>query len=310
MTRFPKFDFNELYLFVQVVKAGSFSAAGRSLNIPKATVSRKVAQLEANLETRLLYRTTRHLSLTEVGRLYYDRCTRILADLEEANLMVTAHQDIPHGTLRLTAPFSFGNAILNRWLAAFLDQYPQVTLDVILTNQYLDLLTDRIDVAFSGGPLEESSLSYRKVCDLPYWVCASSTYLETYGVPETPFDLLDHRCLCFATGSAPAGYPWRFKQDQEEIEIIIPGRVLVNDVTFARRAVLSGFGITYLPGTLVRDDILQGRLVHLLTAWPMAEREVFMVYRGDRLLAPKVQAFLEFVEEQIPSLRDWLTSAA
>ena len=310
MSGFLEFDFNELYLFVQVVKAGSFSAAGRSLNVPKTTISRKVAQLEANLGVRLLHRTTRHLRLTEVGRVYYDQCTRIFSDLEEANLMVTARQDIPHGTLRITAPSSFGTAILNRWIDEFLICHDQVTLDLILTNQYLDLLAEGIDVAFRGGPLGNSSFNTRKVCDLPYWICASPSYIDANGMPETPTDLLHHRCICFSTGSAPTGYPWRFQKGQEWIEMDIPGRLLVNDVTFARQAALAGFGISYLPGTIIRDDIWKNRLVKLLSPWPMAEREVFMVYRSDRLLSPKVSAFLEFVDHQIPVLCDWLASVS
>ncbi|MEM9450081.1 MAG: LysR family transcriptional regulator [Cyanobacteria bacterium P01_E01_bin.6] len=310
MAGVPNFDFNELYLFVQVVKAGSFSAAGRSLNIPKTTISRKVAQLEANLGVRLLHRTTRHLKLTEVGRIYYDQCTRIISDLEEANLMVTARQNIPYGTLRVTAPSSFGTTVLNHWIDGFLIQYDQVTLDVILTNQYLDLLAEDIDVAFRGGPLRHSSFNTRKICNLPFWVCASPSYLDANGIPEIPSDLLNHRCICFSTGSAPTGYPWRFQQGQEWTEIDISGRILVNDVAFARQTVLAGFGISYLPGTLIRDDIEQRKLVRLLSPWPMAEREIFMVYRSDRLLSSKVRAFLEFVEDQVPILCDWLDSAA
>jgi len=306
MAGFPDFDFNELYLFVQVAKAGSFSAAGRSLDVPKTTISRKVARLEANLGARLLHRTTRHLSLTDIGRVYYEHCTRILADLEEANLMVMAQQAVPHGTLRLTAPSSFGTTILNRWIDAFLNHHPQVTLDVILTNQYLDLLSEGIDVAFRGGPLSDSSLSSVKVCDMPYWICASPSYLESHRTPQIPTDLMHHRCICFSTGSAPTGHPWRFKQNHDWFELEIPGRVLANDVTFARQAVLSGFGISYLPGTMVRDDIQEGRLEKLLLPWPMAEREMFMVYRGDRLLSPKLRAFLAFVDEQIPLLQSWL----
>lgn len=310
MTGFSSFDFNEIYLFTQVVKTGSFSAAGRSLNIPKATISRKVAQLETSLGARLLNRTTRHLSLTEVGLIYYERCTRILADLEEANLMVTARQEIPRGRLRLTAPSSFGTAILNHWIDEFLTCYDQVTLDVILTNRYLDLLSEEIDVAFRGGPLSDASLNSRKICDLPYWICASPAYLDQFGEPQTPTELQQHHCICFSTGSAPSGSPWTFQQDHAWIEVKITGRVLVNDVALARQAVLAGSGISYLPGTLVRDDIREGRLIRLLANWPMAEREMFMVYRGDRLLSPKLRAFLDFVEERLPALQSSLASAS
>lgn len=312
MTDLSSFDFNKIYLFTQVVKAGSFSAAGRSLNVPKTTISRKVAQLEAHLGVRLLHRTTRHLSLTEIGRIYYERCTRILMDLEEANLMVTTRQEIPRGQLRLTAPSSFGTAILNHWMKEFLTCYDQVTLNVILTNRYVDLFREGIDVAFRGGPLRDSSLSHRKVCDLPYWICASPAYLALHGEPQTPFELQNHWCICFSTGSAPTGHSWRFQHAHQHahqwIDVDIPGRILVNDVAFARRAVLAGSGISYFPGTMVHDDIRSGQLVRLLPTWPMAEREVFMVYRGDRLLSPKVKAFLDFVEAQSSKLQAWLRS--
>ena len=304
----PPVDFNEMYLFIQVVKAGSFSAAGRSLGIPKTTISRKVAHLEATLGSRLLHRTTRHQSLTDIGQLYYDRCTNILADLEEANRMVTVRQEVPVGTLRLTAPSSFGTAILNQWMDDFLTHHKQVKLDVVLTNQYLDLLAEGIDIAFRGGPLADSSLNHRKVCDLPYWVCASPTYLDVYGIPKDPADLNHHRCISFSTGRSPSGAPWRFRDHLGWVEINMDAQMIVNDVSFAHQAILSGGGISYFPGTMVRDDIQNGRLVRLLSAWPLTTREVYLVYRGDRLLSPKVRAFLEFVEEKIPDLLTWLAS--
>ena len=157
----PQFDLNEMAIFVKVVQTGSFIGASRALDIPKATISRKLAQLEETLGSRLLQRTTRKVNLTEVGRVYYEHCARILGDIEEANLMVTALQSVPSGTLRISASVVFATTVLHHWLAEFLQQYERVNTELILTTRYVDLVAEGIDLAFRAAPWGDSVTAHK-----------------------------------------------------------------------------------------------------------------------------------------------------
>lgn len=194
--------------------------------IPKTTVSRKIAQLEKTLGVRLLQRTTRKVNLTEVGRLYFDRCVKILGDLKEANLAVAEMQAIPYGTLRLSASVVFGVTILNHWLAEFMCQYPQVNVEVLVTNQYVDMVDKGIDVAVRAGPLADSTLVAHPLGAVPYWLCASPTYLLDHGEPTSPQDLNHHSCLSIVSETLSELIPWTMKRGKEQIEIKAPNRLL------------------------------------------------------------------------------------
>lgn len=194
--------------------------------IPKTTVSRKIAQLEKTLGVRLLQRTTRKVNLTEVGRLYFDRCVKILGDLKEANLAVAEMQAIPYGTLRLSASVVFGVTILNHWLAEFMCQYPQVNVEVLVTNQYVDMVDKGIDVAVRAGPLADSTLVAHPLGAVPYWLCASPTYLLDHREPTSPQDLNHHSCLSIVSETLSELIPWTMKRGKEQIEIKAPNRLL------------------------------------------------------------------------------------
>ena len=301
-------DLNEVTIFVKVVKAGSFIGASRTLNIPKTTVSRKIAQLEEALGVRLLQRTTRKVNLTEVGRLYFERCVKILGDLEEANLAVTEMQAVPYGTLRLSTSVVLGVTILNHWLAEFMRQYPQVNVEVLVTNQYLDMVDKGIDVAVRAGPLADSTLVAHGLGAVPYWLCASPTYLEAHGEPTSPQELNHHSCLSIVSETLSELIPWTMKRGKEQLEIKAPNRLRVNDFLFIKQALLNSCGIAYVPNIVVLDEVQTGTLVRVLADWQLIERELYLVYPSDRHLSPKVRAFVEFVYQKVTPQAPWLNT--
>lgn len=300
-------DLNEVTIFVKVVQSGSFIGASRALDIPKATISRKIAQLEATLKVRLLQRTTRKVNLTEVGRLYFDCCVRILEDLEAANLAVAEMQAVPYGTLRLSASVVLGMTILHHWVADFMGQYPQIDIEVLLTNQYVDIVAQGIDAAIRAD-VPDSSLVSHRLGRVPYWVCASPTYLTTHAEPNSPQDLAQHTCLSVVSENLLEILPWSFKRGREVVEIKVPNRIRTNDFLFVKQLLVTGSGIAFIPSYLVVDEIQSGKLIRLLSDWKLSERDLYLVYPSDRYLSPKLRAWVEFVYQQITSQSSWLIS--
>jgi LysR family transcriptional regulator, regulator for bpeEF and oprC len=298
-------DLNEVTIFVKVVQAGSFIGASRALDIPKATISRKIAQLEATLKVRLLQRTTRKVSLTEVGRLYFDRCVRVLEDLEAANLAVAELQSMPYGTLRLSASVVFGVTILDRWVADFMALYPQINVEVFLTNQYVDLVAKGIDAAIRSG-VPDSALVSHRLGAAPYWICASSTYLATHPTPTHPQELLDHICFSIASDNLSEILPWSLKRGKEILEVKVPSRLRTNDFLMIKQLLIAGNGVAFVPSLLAIAEVQTGALVRLLSDWHLPERELYLVYPSDRHLSPKLRAWVEFVQQQLISEPSWL----
>ena len=299
------YDLNEIAIFVSVVQAGSFIGASRRLDIPKATVSRKIAQLEKSLGARLMQRTTRKINLTEIGQLYFDRCVRILDDLEEANLTVAQMRAVPYGTLRISVSVAFGVAILHQWVAEFMARYPQVCVEVLLTNQYVDLVAKGIDLAVRSGPLADSSLVKHRLGVVPYWLCASSDYLDLYGMPLSPQDLTQHKCLTIMSLSMSEIIPWTMKKDKQFVEVKPRNYLRVNDFLFVKQLLLDCCGIGYVPSITVLNEVHNGTLIRLLPDWTLTEREIYLVYPSDRYLSPKVRAFVEFVRQKVTPFAPW-----
>jgi DNA-binding transcriptional LysR family regulator len=301
-------DLNEVTIFVKVVQTGSFIGASRILDIPKATVSRKIAQLEETLGVRLLQRTTRKVNLTEVGRLYFDRCVRILDDLAEANLAVAEMQAIPYGTLRISASVVFGVTILHQWIFEFTRLYPQVKIEVFLSNQYVDMVTKGIDLAVRSGSLSDSSLVMHKLGEVPYWLCASPKYLASHGIPTIPTDLHQHHCITIMSESLSEIIPWTMKQGKELMEVKPEYRLRANDFLLIKQLLLSDFGIAYVPSITVLEEISNGSLVRVLSDWALMERELYLVYPSDRHLSPKVRALIEFIYQKVTPQAPWSTT--
>lgn len=294
-----QFDLNEIAIFVKVVDAGSFTGAAKSLGLPKSTVSRKITQLEERLGVRLLQRTTRTLSLTDTGSAYYNQCSRIISDVEEANIAVTEMQSKPTGLLRVTAPMLFGSRVLSDLVAEFLKNNPEIQVDMVLTDQTLDLIQEGIDVAFRVGQLADSSLIARSLGHVNIITCASPEYIAKHGQPESPADLKNHQTITWLQTST-----WEF-DSPEQLSVEIKPRVRVNDAESLHKLALEHMGITRLPAFLCADDIKKSRLVPVLCDWVYRTTPINAMYTSNRHLSVKVRSFVEFVVERLRENPPW-----
>jgi DNA-binding transcriptional LysR family regulator len=281
-------------VFAKVVDAGSFAAAARHFGMSPAMATTHVQTLEERLGVRLLNRTTRRVSATEVGQNFYERCLRILSDLEEAEGAAGELQSAPRGLLRVTAPVSFGTRKLVPAIADYLVSYPDVSIDLSLDDPYLDLLEKRFDLAIRLGHLADSSLIARKLCTLATILCASPGYLEKNSAPRTPRDLIGHNCLVY-TYATPQSV-WNFvDQNGKEDVVRISGRFLADSGDALLALVLRDGGVVLGPDYLVDDDLKAGRLIRLLPEYATPETAVHAVYPHSRHLSAKTRTFIDFL---------------
>lgn len=296
--------FAAIQAFVRVAETGSFTAAAERLRSSKSAVSRHVAALEAELGARLFHRTTRSLTLTEAGRGYCERATRILADLDDANLSVSRLQAAPRGKLRVNAPMSFGFLHLAPAIPDFLFRYPDVEIDMIMNDRFVDLVDEGFDVAVRIGALEDSSLVARRLAPMRRVACASPGYLKSRGVPASPDDLKAHDCLCYINVSL--AHEWRFvAPDGRPWPVEVKGRLAANNGDALRAAALRGLGIANLPTFLVGGDLQEGTLVTVLDTFVPQDMSMSAVYPHARHLSPKVRAFVDFLAERFGPRPYW-----
>jgi DNA-binding transcriptional LysR family regulator len=288
-------DLNEILVFARVVDSGSFSAAARLLEMPKSTVSRKVAELEERIGARLLHRTTRKLGLTDAGRIYYEHSARIVAELEEAEEAVGRMQSAPRGLLRVTAPLSF--SMLGPIVAEYLRRHPDVQVELLCSDRRVDLVEERFDVAIRAGQLADSSLVARPLGTIRRVLVASPAYLEREGSPRAPAELAKRACISFGAGAAPN--VWLLQSGDKKAEVRVAPRLVVNDLEMLREVARAGLGIAWIPEFACFEDLQSGRLRQLLPAWVSAETPVQALYPTARYLSPKIAAFLELVRAQL-----------
>jgi len=284
--------------FVRTVERGSFAAAANGSGLSATMVGNHVRFLEARLGARLLHRTTRRQSLTDLGRAYYERCRRVLAEIEAAEAFVDEAWAVPRGLLRVTAPVALGTTFLPRLLSEYLRLYPQVRVDLVLQDRRVDLLEDELDAALRAGPLPDSGLIARALAPLQLVVCAAPAYLAAHGTPEAPGDLAAHECLDFSHASEPG--IWRFGgPGGEEVVVNVSGRLCVNNVQALRLAALEGAGIIRQPDVTVADDLAEGRLVGLLTGHTAPSLPLHLLTLPDRHPTPKLRSFVEFITKRL-----------
>ncbi|MBZ4332308.1 LysR family transcriptional regulator [Corallococcus interemptor] len=282
-----------LHVFVRVVEDGGFSAAARRLGLTPSAVSKQVAHLESRLGARLLRRTTHHVSLTEAGRVFHEHCRRVLAELEDAALSVTALDEAPRGLLRIAAPAVLGEVHVGAMAAAFQAAHPEVRVDLDASDRLVDLVEEGFDVAIRiADALEDSTLVARRLGPEQRLLCASPAYLQRRGTPRTPEALLEHDCLTFKRGHTPMA--WQLEGPDGGHRLRVSGPFQSNNNLILRQAALQGRGIANLPGYLVLDDLRAGTLVTLLPRAPVAGRSIFLVHPHRRLIPAKVRAFTEF----------------
>lgn len=284
--------------FRAVAEAGSFSAAARSLAITTAWASKLVSQLEEHLGVQLLVRTTRRLSLTDAGRLYLERCTQLLGDLEEAERSVAGLQAAPRGRLRVSAPMSFGLLRIAPLLPELQRRFPEIELDLVLNDRVVDLVEEGIDVAVRvAASLEDSTLTARKLGAGERLMCASPAYLRSQGTPRHPRELAEHRCLRYSLHVSPA--TWELDGPEGRVAVDVRGPLQVNNSIALRTAALAGVGILLAPDFVVAEDLDAKRLRRVLPAWKPSGYRVFAVSPPTRFAAPKTRAFVELLARSL-----------
>jgi DNA-binding transcriptional LysR family regulator len=291
----------EMEVFVQAVEFGSFSAAGRRLRLSPSAVSKLVTRIEDRLGTRLLVRSTRALRLTPEGEVYLARAQRILAEIAETERVVTGGgAAAPRGRLKVTASVGFGVRYAIPLVPEFLRLYPQVELDLSLSDGVIDLIEERADVAIRSGPLRDSSLKARKILESRRVVIASPAYLERRGIPETPDDLDRHNCLNFNFRRSLDEWPFRDPGSATVRTKAVFGNVLANNGAILRRLCIDGLGLARVGQFHVQADIDAGRLVPVLEAFNPEDIElIHAVFAGHEHLAARIRAFIDFLAERI-----------
>jgi len=279
--------------FVEVVEGHSFSAAARGLGLTRSAVSRQIAGLEDRLGARLLNRTTRRLSLTEAGAVYYEHCARILADAAAAERAVADLDEAPRGLLRINAPMSFGQNHLGPAVAEFLAAHSALKVELILDDRVVDLVGEGYDVAVRIAELPPSTLIARRLAVNRRVLCAAPAYLARAGRPERPEDLTRHACLGYTY--LATGNDWRFRGPDGPVGVRIDGAISANNGDVLRQMGLAGLGILLAPTFIVGDDLRRGGLVKLLEDWVDADTGIYAVYPHSRHVSPKVRAFVDFL---------------
>lgn len=293
---------------VEAVDGGSFSAAGRRLGLAPSSIARGIGALENELGVRLLNRTTRSLSLTEAGRLYHERAQRILAEVEETSLSITQLEANPRGTLRLNVPSAFGRAHIAPMLPEFLSTFPDVMIDLSMTDAFIDPVEEGIDLVIRIGELKDSSLVARKLAPNKRVICAAPDYFEQHGRPSIPDDLRGHNCLIYKRGNDRV--IWHLRDGGGTThDIAITGDVQTNNTEALRAIVLGGQGIAILPTWFVGDDVRGGRLEIVFedyTVSPTAlDTNIYAVFPYNRHLSPKVRAFVDALLERFTPTPPW-----
>lgn len=284
-------------MFVRVVSARSFSGAARQLGVSKSVVSKAVAELEDRLGAQLLNRTTRQMSLTEVGQAYYDRCTTILEQVEETEQLVAADSHCPRGLLRISAPVTFSMANLGWPISEFLAANPEVSIELALNDRVVDIVEEGFDLAIRiSRRLKDSNLIAVKLCSARTVTCASPGYLQANGVPTHPRDLLQHQCLRYSNLGPAQEWAFHDPVTGEPIHIAVSGRIIANNGEVLRGAAVNGEGIIAGPSFLVSDDIKNGRLVPILQEYAAPPFGIYAVYPPNRHVSAKVRRLVDHLK--------------
>jgi DNA-binding transcriptional LysR family regulator len=286
----------DMRIFVTTVEKGSFTGASDALGLSKQFVSRRVAALEERLGVRLLNRTTRRLHVTDAGREYHARAVRILEEVEDAELAVSSQGDSPRGTLRLTAPMSFGTLYLGSVLPAFLLRYPAVSVELDLNDRTVDLIHEGYDMGIRIGTLDDSTLIARALAPAQIVTCCSPAYLAGRGAPVTPDDLATHDCLLYGHNRQ---VNWTFQEVGKPCSVSVSGCLLANNGEIVRDAALAGLGIAWLPTFIVGDALREGRLVTVLDAYAPPPMVVYAVYPQHRQASLTIRAFVDYLREAL-----------
>lgn len=290
-------DFTDVWTFVRVVDTGSFSEAARQMGTTKANVSKQVANLERNLHAKLLNRSTRKLGLTEAGSAIYQNALRLLEEARALEATAAGLQTGPGGTLRVSASMAFGTTCLAGLLPAFMERYPDIRVVLSLTDRYVDLVEENIDVALRlASRIDMLSVVARPIASIRYVLAAAPAYLEQYGTPQSIEDLATHRCLTFGASGAPA--TWQFDRADGTESVKVNSALAANSSVALHLAMLRGGGIALLPTYVVGEDLRSGAAVQVLPALApqgFSGDQLYAVYLENRFLPPKVRVFIDYL---------------
>ncbi|GIU22252.1 LysR family transcriptional regulator [Shewanella schlegeliana] len=286
--------------FVRVVQSGSFSAAAREQNTTQATISKKVAALESLLGAKLLTRSSRENSMTEVGTAYYESCVAIIGELDEAQAQVRSQQASPKGVLRVAAPIVFGCQFIAPFLSHFLECYPEIKVDLMLSDKHVDLIAEGIDVAIRAKQLEDSSLIARHLFDNPMVVVASPDYLKRFGEPEAPQELRTHNCIVYSM--LKSVNIWHFEQAKEsgdKISVPVSGNCRCDNGEAILQLALDGLGVVQLPIWMVDEHIKEGNLKAILSNYTAKPLPFNAIYPQSRYVPLKARCFIDFLKQRL-----------
>jgi DNA-binding transcriptional LysR family regulator len=292
---------DDVEIFVKVVEYKSFSMAAKLLRLPKSTMSRRISQMEERLGVKLLNRTTRQLSPTPIGQAYYEKCIIVLDRLEEAQDLIKGLQAEPKGHLRLTVPYELGLLFLKETITGFLKAYPEVILELELTNRTVDLVEEGFDLALRIGHLVDSSLTAVKLVEMEGGIYGSPEFLKDKALPQHPSELSLNECIQFRTTHTK---PWQFHHtDGKVIEVKPTGRVQVNSMDYMCEATLNGLGIAALNKIVATPYVQEGRLIEILKDYKLSYPNLFAVYPSRKFLSPNVRVFIDYLKPRLDHLK-------
>jgi DNA-binding transcriptional LysR family regulator len=296
-------DLNLMAVYAHVVEGGSFAAAARRLGMSRSAVSKAVTKLEKALGARLLNRSTRHLSVTEIGAAFAEHCSRILDEATAAEQVATSLHGQPRGVLKAAASVAFGTLHVAPTLGDFLDRYPELKMDVTITNRTIDLAEEGFDVVVRVARDVPPNVVARPLAPVRRKLCATPSYFEQHGVPVAPQDLVRHNCLDYVNSGDPG--IWRFTGPEVEIAVPVSGRLRINDDEALSQAVLGGLGLALLPTFIVGAELQAGRLRAALSEYIPVEQHVYAIYLPTRHLPAKVRCFIDFLLGRFGSAPYW-----
>jgi DNA-binding transcriptional LysR family regulator len=293
-------DLNEVRMFVQVIRAGSFAEAARRLGVPPNTLSRRIGQLESGLDTRLMQRSTRKLTLTAAGNAFFERCAPAVDGVLDAGKALAGGSHTAAGTVRIAAPADFLDFFQVEWVWQFLSAHPKVRLDFVLSDARADLIEEAIDVAFRGGPVSDRRLVFRQLMVQSFKLVASPAYLQWRGNPGALQDLDRHDCLIGSGRSSPASWILRGPRGSEEVKV--SGRFSANSARILLKGCLSGLGVALLPGVLIAPHLHAGDLVHVLPHYAREGADLNVILPSSQQIPTAVSAFVDFATDKLQTI--------
>lgn len=296
-------DLGDLMVFIKVVETENLTKAGQLLGMPKSTVSRRISRLEDALSVQLLNRSSRAVTVTEDGTFFFDYCLRSIGVLRDGERALQSRRKVPQGVVRVAIPYVLGQSLVGPLLAGFLEEFPDVRLVSVLSDDAVQLLRSGFDVALAVGPLADSGLIATKIGTTGCGAFGAPGYFERKGMPQTHMEL--PRFDLLASGSADKRHRWSLHKGDSEVAVEFTPRLLCNDLILLRDATLAGLGIANLPAFLCKRDLAEGRLVEVLHGWQTADMNFFAVFADPRSVPLRVRSLIDYLVEHLRPMLSW-----